>query len=153
MTDNRVIARAIGRATSTALLIAGLSLAACSPNNPVSGSSARVYAADLTGGAKVCTVPTITPAPGKTTDIPIKLRNDGGWCGIQLHQPGPKPFEAGLLTARPGHGDVLIHQVGDETRIDYTPDRSFSGSDNFEVKLIPGDAALRVSVLVAAPQT
>jgi hypothetical protein len=41
--------------------------------------------------------------------------------------------------------------VGDETRIDYTPDRRFAGSDAFTVKLIPGDATIKVAVTVTAP--
>jgi hypothetical protein len=81
----------------------------------------------------------------------MKTVNDGGWCGIPVHQDGPKPFGAGLLETRPAHGDVLIHEVGDDTRIDYTPDRGFAGHDAFAVKLIPGDAIIRVTVTVAPP--
>ena len=65
----------------------------------------------------------------------------------------PKPFEAGLLTVRPRHGTVLIHEVGDDTRIDYTPDRGFAGSDTFAVKLIPGNAAIQIAVTVTGPQS
>ena len=79
--------------------------------------------------------------------------NDGGWCAIPVHQDGPKPFEAGLLTARPAHGTVLIHEVGDDTQIDYTPDHGFAGSDSFAVKLVPqGDATIQVPVTVTPPQ-
>ena len=46
---------------------------------------------------------------------------------------------------------MLIHEVGDNTRIDYTPDRGFSGTDSFAVKLIPGDAKVIVAVTVTAP--
>ena len=51
----------------------------------------------------------------------------------------------------PMHGKVLIHSVGDDTRIDYTPDPRFSGNDAFTVKLIPGDATIRAGVAVAPP--
>jgi hypothetical protein len=154
MTDNRVTVRAgtLRHATGTALLLTGLALAGCShqPAGPAA-SKLRVYAADLSGGAKVCEVPAVTPKPGASTGATMKMMNDGGWCGISVHQDGPKPFEAGLLTTRPNHGDVLIHEVGDDTRIDYTPDRGFVGNDTFAVKLIPGDAAIQAAVTVTAP--
>ncbi len=71
----------------------------------------------------------------------------------RLQQDGSKPFGAGLLMARPGHGTVVIHAVGDDTRIDYTPDRGFTGSDSFAVKLIPGDATVHVAVTVTPRQS
>jgi hypothetical protein len=134
--------------TRTAVLLTGLLLAGCGNDHGPAGSTLRVYAADLAGAAKTCDVPKISPAAGTRTEAPIKLVNDGGWCGIRLHQDGPKPFGAGLLTTRPSHGNVLIHEVGDETRIDYTPDRGFSGTDNFAVKLVPGNVVILVPVTV-----
>jgi hypothetical protein len=166
MTDNRVApcagvmrhARAaaiLRHLTGTALLVTGVLLAGCSNNGDsgAGGSKLRVYAADLAGAAKVCEVPKVNPVAGGESEISMKLVNDGGWCGIRVRQDGPKPFDAGLLTTRPNHGTVLIHEVGDETRIDYTPDRRFAGSDTFAVKLIPGSAAIRVTVTVTLPQT
>lgn len=58
-------------------------------------------------------------------------------------------YSAGLLTAAPAHGKVLIHSVGDNTRIDYTPDAQYRGADLFAVRLIPGDATISGSVTVA----
>jgi hypothetical protein len=104
----------------------------------------------MTGAAQSCEAHELAPIAGQTTDATIKLANDGGWCGLQAHQDGPKPFDAGLLAVRPTHGSVLIHEVGDDTRIDYTPDRGFVGTDSFAVKLIPGDAKVNVAVVVAA---
>jgi hypothetical protein len=134
------------------LVLAGTLLQACAPaaTGPA-GSRLRIFAADLTGAAKTCEVPNIAPAHGQTTEAAIKLVNDGGWCGLPAHQEGPKPFEAGLLTVRPEHGTVLIHEVGDDTRVDYTPDHGFVGTDTFTVKLIPGDATVRVAAAVTAP--
>ena len=80
----------------------------------------------------------------------MKVGNTGGWCGLSVHQAGPKPYDAGLLTGRPAHGSVTIHEVGDNTRIDYVPDRGYVGPDNFRVKLLPGDAVLQIAVEVAA---
>jgi hypothetical protein len=136
----------------TALLLAGAGLQACGPNaGGGSGSRLRMYAADLTGGAKMCEIPKLTPAAGQTSEVAVRLVNDGGWCGVPVHQDGPKPYQAGLLVSRPAHGTVLIHEVGDETRIDYTPDRGFAGNDAFTVKLIPGNAMIRVAAAVTAP--
>jgi hypothetical protein len=156
MTNNQAAFRAgVKRhVAGTVLLMTLLLLAGCLQNGAgPAGSRMRVYAADLAGAAKVCEVPKLNPVAGASADAAVKLANDGGWCAISVHQEGPKPFEAGLLTARPAHGNVLIHEVGDDTRIDYTPDRGFIGSDSFAVKLIPGGASIRAAVTVTAPQS
>jgi hypothetical protein len=114
-------------------------------------SKLPIYAADVKGGAKICTVPQVNPTAGQSQDVAIKLGNDGGWCGLPVHQDGPAPFDAGLLTARPAHGTITIHAVGDDTRIDYTPDRGYAGTDTFSVKLLPGSAVLKVTATVTAP--
>jgi hypothetical protein len=134
------------------ILLAGSLLTACASekSGPV-GSRLRIYAADLAGGAKVCDVPKLKPTAGQTLEATLRVANDGGWCGLPVRQDGDKPYDAGLLTVRPDHGHVTIHEVGDDTRIDYTPDRGFAGSDSFAVKLIPGDAVIRVDVTVTPP--
>jgi hypothetical protein len=114
----------------------------------MTASGTRLYASDLAGGAAKCTVPTITVTDGKETSVPMTVGNNGGWCGISVSQAGPHPFSAGLLTARPAHGKVYIHSVGDATRIDYTPDARFAGSDSFAVELVPGNGILRIAVTV-----
>jgi hypothetical protein len=111
------------------------------------GRGPRIFNADQVGGAKACVVPKVAPAAGQETRVEVKVGNDGGWCGITLSNSG-KPFAAGLLATGPEHGKVLIHTVGNDTRIDYTPARAFRGADAFVVKLIPGDATLRASVTV-----
>jgi hypothetical protein len=153
MTENRPASfrSVMPRVTGPALLVFAGLLQACSQAPAPAGSTARVYAADLRGTAKACDAPRISPASGEKTNVAIKLANDGGWCGIRTYQSGPKPFDAGLLLARPSHGTILIHQVGDDTRIDYTPDRRFTGNDSFTVRLIPGDATLDVAATVTAP--
>ena len=153
MTENRPgpVRAKLPRMAWIALLTSGGLLAACSNSAGPAGSTQRVYAADVAGAAKVCDAPAITPAGGAVTNATIKVTNDGGWCGLRLRQAGTKPFDAGLLLTRPEHGSVLIHEVGDDTRIDYTPDRRFAGSDSFTVKLIPGEERLKVAVTVTAP--
>jgi hypothetical protein len=142
----------IRHATGAALL-GGLALLQGCGEKPAgpAASKERIYVADLAGGAKACDAPRLLPDAGKTTGAAIKLGNDGGWCGLYVHQDGPKPFDAGLLTARPEHGSVTIHTVGDNTRIDYVPDRAYTGTDSFTVRLLPGAAVLQVAVTVTAP--
>jgi hypothetical protein len=154
MTEIRVTPRAgtIRHTAGTALLVTGLALAGCSHQGPApEASKLRIYAADLAGAAKSCEVPTVNPKAGGGSQVAMKVMNDGGWCGIPVHQDGPKPFDAGLLEKRAAHGDVTIHEVGDNTRIDYTPDHGFAGNDSFAVKLIPGDGTIDVTVTVTAP--
>jgi hypothetical protein len=122
-------------------------LQGCGPNQMVRASKNRLFAVDLAGGAKLCQVPKVSPVDNQTIEVPMGLGNDGGWCGLPV-QRGDAPFGAGLLTARPAHGTAFIHSVGDFTRIDYTPDRSFSGGDALTVKLVPGNAVLRINVTV-----
>ena len=121
--------------------------AGCQPKPPEK-TPARIYAADQTGAAKSCDVPKPKLTTGQETTATMTVGNDGGWCGILLSDEG-KPFAAGLLTTRPQHGAVFIHSVGDDTRIDYTPARGFTGSDSFAVTLLPEHTALKVAVTVA----
>ena len=43
---------------------------------------------------------------------------------------------------------MLIHTVGNDTRIDYTPAARYAGADAFTVRLLPGDAMIRVTATV-----
>jgi hypothetical protein len=130
-----------------AIAATALLLQACA-ERPPAGPAARVYSADMTGAAKACTAPPVTVAAGQTIDAAIKLGNDGGWCAITVNNNG-RPFDAGLLAAPAQHGKVLIHTVGNDTRIDYTPAARYAGADAFSARLIPGDATIRVTVTVA----
>ena len=169
MTDNRVLSRngvlpspagaaiqdlpAAIRVSAllAAILLPALVLSGCTSSQGPTGSRLRGYAADLAGGAKVCEVAKVDLFAGTGAEVPMKVVNDGGWCAIRMNQDGPKPFDAGLLTGRPAHGTVLIHEVGDDTRIDYTPDRGFAGNDRFSIKLLPGNVAVQVTVAVSPP--
>jgi len=126
-----------------------LMLQACAPQGP-QAPAARIFASDMAGAAKACTVPKVETAAGKQTPVAMKVGNDGGWCAITVSDGG-KPFSAGLLTTEPAHGKVLIHTVGDNTRIDYTPDVQYAGADSFMVRLIPGDATIATTVSVSRP--
>jgi hypothetical protein len=127
-----------------ALATAGALLQGCDAPKP-SGSSARLYEVDFKGPAKTCEAPKQKPAAGKTTEATMKVGSDGGWCGLTVANDG-KPFAAGLLTARAEHGKVLVRSVGTDTRIDYTPEFGFAGTDRFAVELLPGSAQVHVAV-------
>jgi hypothetical protein len=149
MTEHRL---AVRHFAWLAIILTGALLQACGPNDKgAAGPKQRVFAADVAGGAKVCEVPKVSPTNDQPTEAAIKMTNDGGWCGLPVHRSELKPFSAGLLSTRPSHGTVVIHQVGDETRIDYTPDRGFAGTDSFVVKLLPGNASVRVTATVSGP--
>jgi hypothetical protein len=130
---------------------AGLMLQGCTPQQAAAplAPGAREYAVDLQGAAKICTVPN-HPAltDGKETPVTMAVGNDGGWCGILVARGG-SPYGAGLLSVRPSHGSVYIHTVGDDTRIDYTPNPGYVGPDSFTARLIPGEAVIRTTVTVS----
>ncbi len=130
-----------------ALAVMGL-LTACMQNPPEApASTTRLYAIDQTGAAKQCKVGPVALAAGKPAATTMTVANDGGWCAISVAADG-RPYGAGLLTVDASHGKVYVHQVGDATRIDYTPDRGFVGPNSFTVTLLPGRPVLRVAVTV-----
>ena len=126
-----------------------VALLGCAPQQrPV--SQTRLYATDQMGGAKSCSVPKVAaPEAGKEVAVPMTVGNDGGWCAISVDDNG-HPFTAGLLSARPTHGRVYVHSVGDATRIDYTPETGYVGPDAFSVHLLPGDGVVSGTVTVTA---
>ncbi len=77
----------------------------------------------------------------------MQVSNEGGWCGITANRGGAA-FDSYLLDVRPVHGRVFAHRVGGNTRIDYTPDRGFVGTDQFAVRLIPGNGVIQGAVTV-----
>lgn len=66
----------------------------------------------------------------------IAMTNDG-WCGVFAVARNGKPFRLGLVpvATRPAHGRVLIQPVENATRIEYTPDSGFTGTDTFKATL------------------
>ncbi len=141
----------IRRAAWVALALLGVVLQGCAEKPPAPSaaqSQTRLFASDFEGGAKSCIVPKIKLDAGKEFSASMQVGNDDGWCGILVAQDD-KPYDAGLLTQAPEHGNVYIHPVGDATRIDYTPELGFSGADSFVVTLLPGRPVLRVNVSVA----
>jgi hypothetical protein len=133
-----------GLGMAALLLIAG-----CAEGGGLGGGANRTFYADLQGGAKDCTTtPTrVSLSNGSSTDVAMSVTNDGGWCGISVSRFSG-PYSAGLMVQRPSNGKVYVHTVGSATRVDYTPDPGFRGTDAFAVKLIPGDATMKVAVTV-----
>jgi hypothetical protein len=129
------------------MLTATALLAGCAKAPPPAPAT-REYAIDLAGAARQCTVGPLAPVAGKEVAARMAVGNDGGWCAFTVAQPGPHPYAAGLLTEQPAHGRVYVHPVGDNTRIDYTPDVGYVGPDAFTVELLPAHAVIRATVSV-----
>ena len=134
---------------AASLALALLALQACTKPPPPAASGARIYAHDVTGKAAVCTVPEVQAADKQDRAVTIAT-GGGGWCGLTLRN-GNAPYAAGLLTQPARNGRVVIHTVGDDTRIDYTANPGPVAADSFAVRLIPGDATLHVSVTPLPP--
>ena len=126
-------------------LAAALALTACAKTAPpvLTAEDPR-----NDGIAKTCTPtnPDLTK-PGPYT-ASIAMTNDG-WCGVFATDKDGKPFSLGLLRARPAHGRVLTQKVGNATRVEYTPENNYVGTDTFTIALRPTtgeDVPLVVSV-------
>jgi hypothetical protein len=134
----------------SALALAATLAACAQPQQQAGAPGTRIYATDLQGAARNCTVPPqVDLSSSRPAEVAMAVGNDGGWCGISVAQSGPKPFDAGLVTQRPAHGRVLVRKVGDRTRVDYFPNPAFGGTDAFAVRLLPGGATMQVAVTVA----
>jgi hypothetical protein len=128
-------------------VVAGL--AACAEQTTGPASVRRIYYADTQGKSAVCTAPQdVRMAADKPAEAAVTMSNEGGWCGVTVSQSGPKPYDSFMLTQRPQHGRVLVRAVGDYTRVDYFPDRGFTGSDVFTVRFVPGSPTLQVKLTV-----
>ncbi len=128
----------LGMAFPLAILVQG-----CAPQPVWNG----IFAVDMAGGAKTCVAAPASPPDGQAIVDPMQVSNEGGWCGITASRGG-RAFDTYLLVTRPEHGKVYAHHVGTNTRIDYTPDRGFVGSDSFAVRVIPGDGVIQGAVTV-----
>jgi hypothetical protein len=137
---------------SRALLAGGagllLVLGACAEQPRPQASGNRVFWVDTQGAARSCTVPASVGLNAQAvTEVAMTVVNDGGWCGVGVAQGG-RPYQTFTVIARPEHGRVHVRNVGDATRVDYYPDRGFSGQDSFNVAMYPGGARMKVNVTV-----
>lgn len=139
-----------------AILAIGIA-AGCVNKAPVAaGPGVKLYAFDLAGAARQCTAPADVPlTPGHENLVTMAVSNEGGWCAFKVDQTdaklggGPKPFAAALVTVRAAHGKVYVHTVGNDTRIDYSPDARYAGPDGFTVELLPGNLSIHTDVTVS----
>lgn len=140
------------RITSSSIRLAVLGLAvaglqACAPQ--ATRTPTRQYFVDQGGIAPTCTTSKIELKDGQEATAEMTVGGGAGRCSFSFSRDG-NPYGAGLLTLRPEHGKVYVHTVGDDTRIDYTPQPTHSGPDRFVVTLVPGNASLRVNVTAIA---
>lgn len=130
--------------TAALVVLSAAGLQGCqTPGVAARGSTLPTYATDLAGKAASCTSPGVKVVDRQEVAASIAT-GGGGWCAVTVDNGG-QPYAAGLLTARPRHGHVYIHNVGDDTRVDYTP-YAAAMADTFTVRLIPGDGMLKVAV-------
>lgn len=123
-----------------------LALGACAAKPPAPP------AVDLNVGiSKTCEASNVDLASGTATAT-IRMSGDG-WCAMRAAEADGQPFLLGLVRARPEHGRVLIHKVGNQTRAEYTPNPGYAGTDAFTVDLRSRtanapDAKVQVAVTV-----
>ena len=128
---------------SLALTAIAILLAGCAQQAVWNG----IFAVDAAGGAKTCVAQPASPPDGQVVLDQMQVSDEGGWCGI-IATHGGQAFDSYLLVTRPTHGKVFAHRVGTKTRIDYTPDSGFTGTDSFAIRMIPGDAMIEGAVTV-----
>jgi len=88
-------------------------------------------------------------------DASIVMTNDGGWCAMHYQALSPSggfavaPSE---ISVPPANGSAIVGTVDGVLRIAYRPNSSFTGNDQFEVRLIspiPYTVPVRVVVTLA----
>ena len=133
-----------------AIAMTAVAVAGCTaPLTPAS-----VAGEDLNVGiAKTCTPTPVEFSATPSTTASITMSNDG-WCALHTKQKDGSPFLLGLVKTNPAHGRILIQKIGGETRIEYTPNERYVGTDAFTVALRSGatntpDATIQVAVNVS----
>ena len=136
--------------TSIAIAAAVIALQGCAPTQ----TSTQVAAEQFNEGvARTCNASALQVAPGGTANSTISMTNDG-WCALRTTEADGQAFQLGLVRTRPAHGFVLIRRVSGRTRIEYTPNERYVGTDSFTVALRSrtasgADATVHVAVTVA----
>jgi Bacterial Ig domain len=128
-------------------LLAALAVQGCA-TKPATTAAENLTDPMNDGRATTCNATPV--ANGAAT---ITMSNDG-WCSIALSD-GSGPFQYALLKARPANGRIMQNAVGSETRVEYTPNARFSGTDQFTVafksRTASGpDVPVQVAVTVGA---
>lgn len=117
--------------TFLATAAAVIALQGCAPQQSPNQAAAEQF---NEGMAKTCEASPPKAAAGAAASATIIMTNDG-WCAIRTTEADGQPYQLGLVLTRPAHGHVLIRKVSDRTRVEYTPDERFVGTDSFAVAL------------------
>lgn len=130
-----------------ATLAAVIALSGCAAKAP---PAAQAVDLQNEGIAKTCTSSAVDLAAAAPATI--AMTNDG-WCSVVTAEKDRQPFKFGLVKSRPAHGRVYIQPVNGQTRVEYTANAGFVGSDSFTVALVSHvtstpDTPLRVDVAV-----
>ncbi len=104
------------------------------------------------GIAKTCTPSSVDFGAGSAATATIAMTNDG-WCALHTKDKNGEPFKFGLVKSKPQHGYILIQKIGSQTRIEYTAEGRFVGTDNYSVALASNqantpDSTIQVAVTV-----
>ncbi len=106
-----------------------------------------VQGEDLNFGiAKTCSFTPVQLTPGGTASSTVTMSNDG-WCAVRVKEPDGQPYQLGLLRARPEHGRILIQKLGGETRLEYTADPGWVGTDRYTAELRPREGNIQDSTI------
>ena len=129
-----------------ATLAATIALTSCAKTPP----PAQTVDLQNEGLAKTCTPSAVDLAAAAPATI--AMTNDG-WCSVVTAEKDSRPFKFGLVKTRPAHGRVYIQPVNGQTRVEYTANAGYVGSDSFMVALASRtagapDTPLRVDVAV-----
>ena len=133
-----------------AITAAALALQGCAAQL----TPAQLAAEDYNEGiAKTCNASAADLSNAAAGTATIAMTNDG-WCGVRVTEKDGQPFQLGLVKTRPEHGRVLIQRAGNQTRVEYTADNRYVGTDRFTVALRSRagnapDSMLQVAVTVA----
>jgi len=88
---------------------------------------------DLTKSSRCSVSSTLAMAGGSTGNSKIEMKNDGGWCWINLSATnGSFQFVPSYhVTKSPAHGELVMGAVDKKARIAYRPVAGFVGVDTY----------------------
>ena len=129
--------------------LAVLALQACAPKP----SDTFVAVDELNDGiAKTCSFTPAQPKSGASVEATITMTNDG-WCSFRASETKGNAYLLGLVKQRPAHGELQIRKWGGESRVEYTPNPGYTGTDKFAVALRPNDGSADAAVVLTATVT
>ena len=113
--------------TNPKVLAAAAMLIAC-------GDAARSQSVtDLSKASRCSVSSTLAMAGGSTGNSKIEMKNDGGWCWINLFATnGSFQFVPSYhVTKPPAHGELVMGALDKKARIAYRPVAGFVGVDTY----------------------